>query len=84
MTLKNLVTEIHNITKKHNLMMSVITESIDEVKKLSAQLKQNNTDIQPDSSMNSKFNFPISTLENFNELEEYLSDDRQFNSAVSY
>lgn len=66
-------------------MMSVITESIDEMKNLSIQLRKNNReDIQPDSSMNSNFNFPISNLQKFSELVEYLSNEKQFNSAVSY
>ncbi|CAG9818885.1 unnamed protein product [Phaedon cochleariae] len=83
MTLMNLTTEIKNISKKHNMIMSVITENIDEMKKLSGQMKKINKEaIQPDSSINSNFNFPLSSVEEFVKLEEYLTDEKQFNSTV--
>lgn len=75
---------MRDITKKHNLAMSVATETIEEIKKLSDQLKKINIeDIQPDSTLNSHFSFPLSSVDNFDELDKYLSDGKQFNSAVS-
>ncbi|KAG5874602.1 hypothetical protein JTB14_032999 [Gonioctena quinquepunctata] len=63
--------------------MSVATEAIEEVKKLSDQLKKINIeDIQPDSTINSHFSLPISSVDNFDELDKYLSDAKQFSSAV--
>ncbi|CAG9814709.1 unnamed protein product [Phaedon cochleariae] len=83
-TLKNLLTDLRDITRKQTLSMSVATETIDQIKKISDELKKLRIEnIPPDCTLHSKYKFSISDRETFDKLEEYLTDFQQFGSAVS-
>lgn len=71
------------LKKKIDLLTTVVTETMGDMKQLAQKINHKEDTGQVDDKIFTKFNMPIESVEELIGFEDYLKEESNFKSAVS-
>ncbi|XP_018572378.1 uncharacterized protein LOC108911826 isoform X2 [Anoplophora glabripennis] len=77
----SMLENMNSLVRKFNLLLNITTDTLDELKNVKKHLNNTSKDDETESVLN-KFNVPITSIEDFYKLEEFLEVEDNFKKSV--